>query len=79
MGYRRFVDRDGRAWEVRDKSRTFWEFAPAAGNRANAVEVRPPGYERDPFEMSNEELQRLLDSVEGPARRGPRKSPFDDL
>jgi hypothetical protein len=75
MGYRRFVDRQGQAWEVKDQSRSEWVFAPAGGNPGPARTVRAPGYESDPFEMSNEELQRLLDSAPPPRPRKP--SPFD--
>lgn len=41
--------------------------------------VRAPGYEKDPFELSIEELQRLLDEpdVSG-ARTRPTRSPFKD-
>ena len=41
------------------------------------VRVSAPGYERDPFELSIEELQRLLDRAPRPGS-GPRKSPFKD-
>ena len=79
MGYRKFVDRDGRAWEIQDRSRSQWQFAPASGNTAEAILLFPPGYERDPFEMSDEELQRLLDTVgTSQPRRAPSKSPFKD-
>jgi hypothetical protein len=77
MGYRRFTDRDGKMWEVRDRSTSEWELGPVSGNPRPAVRVRTPGYESDPFELSTEELQRLLDSA--PSRgTGPRKSPFTD-
>jgi len=77
MGFRTFVDRDGHAWEVRDRSRTAWEFEPIRGNPDPRRTVRPPGYERDPFELSERELQRLLDGATGPrGRQAP--SPFQD-
>jgi hypothetical protein len=41
------------------------------------VRVAAPGYERDPFEVSIEELQRLLDGAPRPMSGG-RKSPFKD-
>ena len=79
MGYRRFVDRDGREWEIRDLSRATWRFEPASGNRETGFEADAPGHEGDPFEVSVEELQRLLDAVHGPPRVAPRKrSPFGD-
>jgi len=75
MGYRRFTDRDGRTWEIRDQTASEWEFQPIEGD--GAVRVRAPGYDKDPFELSTEELQKLLDEAgSGPAR--PRKSPFRD-
>jgi hypothetical protein len=40
--------------------------------------VRPPSYERDPFEMSIEELQRLLEQPDQLGRSKPPKSPFAD-
>ncbi len=77
MGYRRFSDRDGHQWEVRDRSKSEWELQPVGGNPHRPRTVRPPSYEADPFELSTEELQRLLDqSGEGPTRRV--KSPFRD-
>ena len=77
MGYRRFVDRDGNSWEVRDRSSSEWEFTPISGNSQPPRLVRAPGYESDPFELSIEEMQHLLDQSAGPA--GPKKrSPFLD-
>lgn len=77
MGFRRFVDRAGLGWEVRVRGKNEWLFEPVEGNPGPARSVQPPGYERDPFEMSIEELQRLLDTAPLP---GPRKtkSPFLD-
>ena len=77
MGYRRFTDRDGNTWEVHDRSMSEWELRPVSGNPKSAVRVQAPGYETDPFELSTEELQRLLDSVPSSSSR-PRKSPFKD-
>ncbi len=77
MGYRRFTDRNGNVWEIRDRSRDEWEFTPVAGNPEASRTAQAPGYEGDPFELSIEELQRMLDSV-GPARSRPKRSPFRD-
>lgn len=77
MGYRRFTDRDGYHWEVRDRTSSEWELEPVGGNPNPRRVVRAPGYQSDPFELSEEELQRLLDEA-GPARRRPPKSPFGD-
>jgi hypothetical protein len=69
MSYRKFTDSNGNAWEVRDRSASEWDFEPMLGNR--------PGYEKDPFELSIEELQRMFDSVQ-PAKLKPKQSPFKD-
>lgn len=76
MGYRRFTDRDGVTWEVRERSRSDWELVPVDG-RGPARVVHAPGYESDPFELSEEELQRLLGEA-GPARRTKPPNPFGD-
>jgi hypothetical protein len=77
MGYRRFDDTDGEVWEVRDRSRSEWDLQPVSGSE-KAVTVPSPGYEADPFELSVEELQRLLDGARGTSRGSSRKSPFKD-
>lgn len=77
MAGRRFADRDGNRWEVRVRSRSEWEFEPVEGNPGPARAAASPGYEKDPFELSVEELQRVLDSSRPPSAR-PRKSPFLD-
>jgi len=76
MAQRRFADRDGRRWEVRVRSRTEWEFEPVEGNTEAPRKAQPPGYEQDPFEMSMEELQGMLDASR--TRRPPGPSPFKD-
>lgn len=78
MGYRKFTDLDGRSWEIRDNSRSEWMFEPLPGNPEGRTAVSPPGYDNDPFELSNEELQTLLDAAGGPSPRRPKKSPFPD-
>lgn len=77
MGYRRFTDREGEVWEVRDASSSEWELVPVSGSGRRALRIRVPAYEADPFELSAEELQRLVDAAGGGG--GPRrKSPFLD-
>ena len=77
MANRVFADRAGNRWEIRTRSRSEWEFEPVDGNPGPPRLVAPPGYESDPYEMSTEELQRLLDAAS--ARRPPKtKSPFLD-
>ena len=77
MGYRSFVDRDGRPWDVRDETDSVWTFVPQPGNSADRTSVPAPGYDKDPFELSNEELHRMLDAGDGNSGRSHRaKSPF---
>jgi len=77
MGDRRFADCDGKRWDVIVRGRSEWVFEPVEDNPGPARTGAPPGYERDPFELSVEELQHVLDGTQGP--RAPRKkSPFAD-
>jgi len=77
MANRTFSDRSGNRWEIRTRSRSEWEFEPIEGNPGPARLAEPPGYESDPYEMSVEELQRILEA--GAPRRAPgTKSPFLD-
>lgn len=77
MGDRRFVDRAGQRWEIRVRGRSEWIFEPVEGNPGPPRSAFPPGYERDPFELSVEELQKLLDAAPKPKPRGTG-SPFLD-
>jgi len=77
MGYRRFTDRDGNEWEVQDSSGSEWRLLPVSGNQKPQTAVRAPGHENDPFELSNEELQRLVDAAQS-ARTTRSKNPFLD-
>lgn len=77
MAFRKFTDRDGREWEIRIRSREEWAFEPLGGNPGRARYARAPGYETDPFELSKEELQGLLDRSMGPTSRSV-KNPFKD-
>jgi hypothetical protein len=77
MAHRRFHDRKGQEWEVRTPSKDMWEFGLVDDSLGRSRTVPAPGYERDPYELSVEELQRLLDgSIATPGRA--RKSPFKD-
>ena len=78
MADRSFLDQQGRRWEIRVRSKSEWELIPAGDNRERRRFVHPPGYERDPFEMSVEELQRLLDEPDQTGRSKSPKSPFKD-
>ncbi len=77
MGDRRFADRAGKRWDVVVRSRSEWVFEPVEDNPGPARFGEPPGYESDPFELSIEELQHLLDQARGPQAR-QKKSPFLD-
>ncbi len=77
MANRTFSDRAGERWEIRVRSRSEWEFEPIEGNAGPARLIAPPGYESDPYEMSVEELQRLLDAA-APRRAPKTKNPFLD-
>jgi hypothetical protein len=77
VGFRRFVDREKAQWEVRPVSRSEWEFSPVGENAGRPRTVASPGYEKDPYELSQEELQRLLDgSAAAPVRQV--RNPFKD-
>lgn len=77
MADRRFTDRDGRRWELRVRGRSEWLFEPVDDNPGPARTGAPPSYEADPFELSVEELQRVLDAAPAPRQR-PKASPFLD-
>jgi len=77
MGDRRFAGHDGKRWDVVVRSKREWIFEPVEDNPGPRRSVEPPGYETDPFELSVEELQAVLDGAQ--AARAPRKkSPFAD-
>ena len=72
------MHRQGRKWEIRARAKSEWELHPVGDNRERIRIVRPPGYEQDPFEMSVEELERLLEQPGQTGRSKPPKSPFGD-
>jgi hypothetical protein len=80
MANRKFRDRDGQQWEVRDLSHSEWVLEPILDNPGTAHRIKPPNYESDPFELTDQELLRLLEqsSAEPAFRPPPRKSPFLD-
>lgn len=77
MSHRTWTDRAGRAWQVRPRSRSAWDFVPLPGNPASQRTARAPSWQDDPFELSREELQKLFDAAPDPDRPRPA-SPFDD-
>jgi hypothetical protein len=76
MARRTFADRSGQRWEV-IPGRSEWEFSPVEGNPGPGRVAAAPGYETDPYELSVEELQRLLDAA-APRKPSTRRSPFLD-
>jgi hypothetical protein len=77
MAHRTFADRNGERWEIIPVGRSEWEFTPIEGNPGPARTGTPPGYETDPYELSVEELEKLLEAAV-PRRGGKGKSPFLD-
>jgi hypothetical protein len=77
MAERRFADTGGRRWAVRVRGRDEWEFEPVEGNTEPPRLGRPAGYEQDPFELSIEELLRLLDAAR-PRGASRARNPFLD-
>ena len=77
MGYRRFDDRDGNTWEVREDAMRGWAFEPVSGNPHERRTITPPKYQSDPFELSERELQRLIEE-DRPERTRKAKNPFLD-
>lgn len=76
MSYRKFQDRSGNRWEVRPRSRGEWEMQPAPGNPEAGRTVNPPLYANDPFELSEQELQGILESGRA-TESGSRKAPWE--
>ncbi len=81
MSFRKFQDAAGRRWQVKVRAKQDWLLEPLSGNPARATPVVPPLYADDPFELSEEELRRILDDAGGGGAEaaGPgRPSPFGD-
>ena len=78
MSYRKFFDEEGRRWEVRAVSKSDWRFDPIVGNTDRPRRGVPPLYAGDdPFELSQEDLRKLLAEA-SPMSGAPKKSPFKD-
>jgi len=77
VGYRRFVDGEGGRWEIRIEASGEWRFEPVSGNPRPTSRARPPLYARDPFELSEQELQRILGGAR-PIERRTAPSPFGE-
>lgn len=72
---RKFVDRSGRTWDVQEThGRRELVFRPTDGTDADQRVAPAPTHTRDPFELSDEEIQRLLDRS-SPRYRKPKGPP----
>lgn len=78
MSHRHFVDRKGRNWRVRVRARGDWEFKPEPGNPEPPYHGEPPRHATDPYELSAEELQKILANAMPGDRPGGAPSPFRD-
>lgn len=78
MGHRRFQDRDGNGWEIRPDSRDRWRFEPLRDNPGMRRFARPPGHTDDPFELSQQEVQKMLDGSRPFQGMSRKPSPFRD-
>lgn len=76
MAHRKFEDHQGRGWEVRPRGRHQWRLEPLPGNDEMPRLVTPPGYTDDPFELSQKELQRMLDGGRPSQGKSRPPSPF---
>lgn len=78
MSNRRFSDWQRKQWEVQVTSKSEWQFNPIGGNNASARRVCPPLYAGDdPFELSEQELQKILGNSTTPPM-STKPSPFGD-
>lgn len=78
MAHRKFKDRQGRGWQARVESKRRWWLEPLPGNEEARRLATPPTYADDPFELSEQELQRVLKGAR-PSRGAPGPPPFKDL
>lgn len=60
------------------RSRHQWLLEPLPGNSETPRTVEPPLYAEDPFELSERELQRILEGAGDRSARPNRPSPFKD-
>lgn len=78
MSLRKFKDATGGLWQVKIRSRHEWLLEPLPGNPDAPRTVEPPLYAEDPFELSEQELQRILAGAGEGSPRPARPSPFKD-
>jgi hypothetical protein len=58
---RKFEDARGDGWEIHPREDYKWYFVPLEDNDAIRTIVTPPPQVDDPFELDQQELQKLLD------------------
>lgn len=74
---RKFTDRTGTAWDVdREQGRRHLIFRPVDQESSKERTVAAPGHTDDPFELSDGELQRLLDRSRPRYRKPQGPPPF---
>lgn len=78
MSIRNFKDASGGRWQVKVRSRREWLLDPLPGNPQTPRTVEPPLYAEDPFELSEQELQRILAGARESTSPPGRPSPFKD-
>lgn len=59
---RRFEDARGDGWEIHPQEDFKWQFLPLEGNDRIRKIVTPPPEVDDPFDLTEKELEQLLDS-----------------
>ena len=76
---RKFTDRSGRGWVVeREHGRHELVFRPVHGEQGDEQVVPLPSHShsQDPYELSDAELQRLMDRARPRYRKPKGPSPF---
>ena len=74
---RKFNDRTGQPWTVlREHGRSELVFRPVNGGQGEERTAPLPTHTQDPLELSDQELQRLLDRARPRYRKPKGPSPF---
>ena len=74
---RKFKDRTGAPWIVeREHGRRELVFRPAHGEQGDERVVPLPGHTQDPYELSDDELQRFLDRAATRYKKPKGPAPF---
>lgn len=76
---RKFKDAKGRSWIAeRPHASSDLVFRPLEGSERDERLARLPGHTKDPYELSDQELVRLLDGARPRYSKPKRPSPFKD-